>query len=131
LPPRQGIPSHISLAVVILVVLLALGAGLGSVSLIAAPIRYDFTWIATVAIFVSSYAALAVGRIPGLALDRAGITLVGAALMVACGALPLADAYKAVDLDTLTLLLGMMIVVAHLRLSGFLSRANRVCYTSS
>jgi len=30
---------------------------------------------------------------------------------------------RAVDLDTLTLLLGMMIVVAHLRLSGFLSRA--------
>lgn len=123
LPPQRGIPSHISLALVTLVVLLALGAGLASVSLIAAPVRDDFTWIATIAIFVSSYAALAVGRVPGLALDRAGIALVGAALMVACGALPLADAYKAVDLDTLTLLLGMMIVVAHLRLSGFLSRA--------
>jgi hypothetical protein len=32
--------------------------------------------------------------------------------MVASGALPLEDAYKAVDLDTITLLLGMMIVVA-------------------
>jgi ABC-type spermidine/putrescine transport system permease subunit II len=32
---------------------------------------------------------------------------------------PLEDAYKAVDLDTITLLLGMMIVVASLRLSGF------------
>ena len=39
--------------------------------------------------------------------------------MVACGALPLDEAYKAVDLDTMTLLLGMMIVVANLRLSGF------------
>lgn len=123
LRPQRSMPSHISRAVVTLVVLLALGAGLASVSLIATPVREDFTWIAAVAIFVSSYAALAVGRIPGLALDRAGIALVGAALMVACGALPLDDAYKAVDLDTLTLLLGMMIVVAHLRLSGFLSRA--------
>jgi len=40
------------------------------------------------------------------------VALVGACLMVAGGALSLEDAYKAVDLDTLTLLLGMMIVVA-------------------
>src|SRR5258706_8228875 len=44
--------------------------------------------------------------------------------MVAGGALPLAEAYKAVDLDTLTLLLGMMIVVANLRLSGFFAQAS-------
>ena len=43
--------------------------------------------------------------------------------MVASGALPLEDAYKAVDLDTITLLLGMMIVVASLRLSGFFAVA--------
>jgi hypothetical protein len=44
--------------------------------------------------------------------------------MVASGALPLEDAYKAVDLYTITLLLGMMIVVASLRLSGFFAVAN-------
>jgi Na+/H+ antiporter NhaD/arsenite permease-like protein len=44
--------------------------------------------------------------------------------MVASGALSLDDAYKAVDLDTITLLLGMMIVVANLRLSGFFAVAN-------
>jgi Na+/H+ antiporter NhaD/arsenite permease-like protein len=75
-------------------------------------------------IFVGSYLALAIGRIPGLSIDRAGIALVGAGLMVASGALPLEDAYKAVDLDTITLLLGMMIVVASLRLSGFFAVAN-------
>ncbi len=67
--------------------------------------------------------ALAVGRVPFLAIDRAGVALVGACLMVASGALPLKDAYAAVDLDTLTLLLGMMIVVANLRLSGFFGAA--------
>jgi Na+/H+ antiporter NhaD/arsenite permease-like protein len=67
---------------------------------------------AGVIFFVGSYLALAIGRIPGLSIDRAGIALVGAGLMVASGALPLEDAYKAVDLDTITLLLGMMIVVA-------------------
>jgi Na+/H+ antiporter NhaD/arsenite permease-like protein len=80
--------------------------------------------VAASVIFVGSYLALAIGRIPGLSIDRAGIALVGAGLMVASGALPLEDAYKAVDLDTITLLLGMMIVVASLRLSGFFAVAN-------
>ncbi len=80
--------------------------------------------VAAGVVFVGSYLALAIGRIPGLNIDRAGIALVGAGLMVASGALPLEDAYKAVDLDTITLLLGMMIVVASLRLSGFFAAAN-------
>jgi Na+/H+ antiporter NhaD/arsenite permease-like protein len=83
------------------------------------PLSTDGRKVAALAIFVGSYLALAVGRVPGLSIDRAGIALVGASLMVASGALPLADAYKAVDLDTITLLLGIMIVVASLRLSGF------------
>jgi hypothetical protein len=57
-------------------------------------------------IFGASYLALAIGRIPGLSIDRAGIALVGAGLMVASGALSLEDAYRAIDLDTVTLLLG-------------------------
>ena len=39
--------------------------------------------------------------------------------MVATGVLSLEEAYRAVDFDTIVLLLGMMIVVANLRLSGF------------
>jgi Na+/H+ antiporter NhaD/arsenite permease-like protein len=123
LPQRSGSWSRISPVLVAFVVLLAVVAGLTSSSLVDTTFRRDFRWIAAVAIFASSYAALAIGRVPGLALDRAGIALVGAAMMVACGALLLDNAYKAVDLDTLTLLLGMMIMVAHLRLSGFLSLA--------
>ncbi|MGH7042348.1 MAG: anion transporter [Acetobacteraceae bacterium] len=79
--------------------------------------------IAAAGIFVASYLALAIGRVPGLAIDRAGIALVGASLMVASGAMPLAAAYRAIDIDTLTLLLGMMIVVANLRLSGVFALA--------
>ena len=80
--------------------------------------------IAAAAIFLASYVGLAMGKIPGMAIDRAGVALVGACLMVTAGALPLDDAYKAIDLDTITLLLGMMIVVANLRLSGFFAVAN-------
>ena len=79
--------------------------------------------VAALAIFVASYLALAIGKIPGLSIDRAGVALVGAGLMVASGALSLEDAYRAIDLDTITLLLGMMIVVASLRLSGFFAIA--------
>jgi Na+/H+ antiporter NhaD/arsenite permease-like protein len=77
------------------------------------------TTFATAAIFILSYVGIAQGRIPGFRLDRAGIALTGAALMMAVGAITPEDAYRAIDLDTLALLLGMMIIVAHLKLSGF------------
>ena len=80
--------------------------------------------LAALCIFVSCYVALAVGKVPGLSIDRAGVALVGACLMVASGVLSLQDAYKAVDLGTLTLLLGMMIIVANLRISGFFALVN-------
>ncbi|MBV9629184.1 MAG: anion transporter [Xanthobacteraceae bacterium] len=79
----------------------------------------QFTTAAMAVIFVLTYAGVALGRIPGLRLDRAGIALTGAALTMAVGALTPEEAYQAIDLDTLALLLGMMIVVAHLKLSGF------------
>ncbi|HME28017.1 MAG TPA: anion transporter [Acetobacteraceae bacterium] len=75
--------------------------------------------LAAMAIFATSYLALAVGKVPGLSIDRAGVALVGACLMVVSGVLPLEAAYQAVDIGTITLLLGMMIVVANLRISGF------------
>src|SRR5580693_988515 len=79
--------------------------------------------LAAMAIFAASYLALAIGKVPGLSIDRAGVALVGACLMVASGAEGLDQAYRAIDLDTITLLLGMMIVVANLRLSGFFALA--------
>jgi Na+/H+ antiporter NhaD/arsenite permease-like protein len=75
--------------------------------------------LAAAGIFAGSYLALAIGKVPGLAIDRAGVGLVGACLMVASGVMSLEDAYRAVDLGTITLLLGMMIIVANLRISGF------------
>ena len=79
----------------------------------------DAARLASAAILALTYGGIALGRIPGLRLDRAGIALLGAALMIGVGVLSPQEAYAAIDLDTLTLLLGMMIVVAHLRLSGF------------
>jgi len=80
--------------------------------------------LAVIAVFAATYLVVAIGRLPGFQLDRAGAALLGASLMVGLGALPLADAYRAVDVDALILLLGMMIVVANLRLSGFFALVN-------
>jgi len=122
---RRRWPVGLSVLLVGLVVVIALAAALAPSLLPAGDrIGVDGRGVAAGVIFVGSYLALAIGRIPGLSIDRAGIALVGAGLMVASGALTLEDAYKAVDLDTITLLLGMMIVVASLRLSGFFAVAN-------
>src|SRR4051794_13718215 len=80
--------------------------------------------LAALGIFIGSYAALAVGKVPGLSIDRAGVALVGASLMVASGVVSLDDAWHAVDMGTITLLLGMMIIVANLRISGFFALVN-------
>jgi Na+/H+ antiporter NhaD/arsenite permease-like protein len=74
-------------------------------------------------IFVPTYLVVAFGRLPFSRLDRTGAALIGASLMVASGTLTLREAYRAIDLDTITLLLGMMIIVANLRLSGFFALA--------
>jgi len=87
------------------------------------PASPDLRMLATVVIFVATYAGVALGRVPGLRIDRAGIALVGASLMIAFGTLSLEAAFKAVDLDAIALLLGMMIIVAQLRVSGFFELA--------
>ena len=69
-------------------------------------------------IFAFTYFVLAVGNFPGLKLDRTGAALAGALLMVATGSLSEPDALAAIDFHTLLLLLGMMIIVANLRISG-------------
>src|SRR5690348_6727270 len=80
--------------------------------------------LAALLIFALTYAVIGIGRLPGLRLDRAGAALVGASLMVASGTLTLDEAYRAIDLNTIALLLGMMIVVANLRFAGFFQIAN-------
>ena len=77
------------------------------------------------AIFVVTYLVVAAGKFPSLRLDRAGAAFVGAVAMVIVGALSSSEAIDAVDFSTLGLLLGMMIVVANLRLSGAFAVAAR------
>jgi Na+/H+ antiporter NhaD/arsenite permease-like protein len=128
---KAGAPAHrgrwprvVGIGLVFLVIIVSLIAAVVPGLLSASPkLDEDTRKVAALVIFGASYMALAIGKIPGLNIDRAGVALVGAGLMVASGVLSLEDAYKAIDLDTITLLLGMMIVVASLRLSGFFAIA--------
>jgi Na+/H+ antiporter NhaD/arsenite permease-like protein len=79
----------------------------------------DWSRAVALAAFIASYVGLGLGRVPGLRVDRTGVAIIGAAVMVVSGAVPWADAVAAVDAPTLVLLFGMMIVTAYLRLSGF------------
>ena len=54
--------------------------------------------IAAVLIFAATYVVMAVGKLPGYRMDRAGAALLGACLMVAAGVLSLEEAFAAVDI---------------------------------
>jgi Na+/H+ antiporter NhaD/arsenite permease-like protein len=81
-------------------------------------------WLTT-SLFTVTYAGLAVGKIPGLRIDRAGIALVGATLMLVTGLLGFEQAVSAdcIDYNTLALLFGIMVVIAFLQLSRFFAHA--------
>ena len=75
--------------------------------------------LAAILIFGLTYVVMAIGRMPGLRIDRTGAAIIGASLMVAANVLTVDEAWAAINSDTVILLFGMMIVVASLRLSGF------------
>jgi Na+/H+ antiporter NhaD/arsenite permease-like protein len=77
------------------------------------------------AVFFLVYAGMVLGEIPGLALDRTGIALLGAIALIASGRITLEAAWNAVDVPTIALLLGLMVVSAQLRLGGFYTALTR------
>lgn len=77
------------------------------------------TTVAALCVFTATYVFISLQKIRFLNLDRPSASLAGAVLMIAFGVLTLKEAYRSVSYDTLVLLLGMMIVVAYLKLAGF------------
>lgn len=70
-------------------------------------------------IFAITYAGLAMGRIPGLKMNRAGIALLGAIAMMMLGDVTTEKAVAYVNWPTVCLLFGFFVISAQLRLSGF------------
>ncbi len=74
---------------------------------------------AVLLVFLAVYAGMVLGEIPGLRLDRAGIALLGAIALVALGDVTPDAAWASIDVATMSLLFGLMIVSAQFRLAGF------------
>ncbi len=70
-------------------------------------------------VFAVSYLAFALGKLPGMKIDRPGMAIIGAVFMVALRIVPASEALRFIDFSTLVLLFSMMLVVACLHLSGF------------
>ncbi len=75
-------------------------------------------WVA-IAIFVVTYLLISGRRLKVLPLNRPAAALLGSVLMVACGVMTPEQAYRAVDYNTLVLLLGMSLLSAYFYLAGF------------
>src|SRR6202789_1123752 len=71
------------------------------------------------AIFVITYLGIAIGHIPGLKLNRAGIALLGAIAMMVFGGKTTADARSYNNWPAIFLLFCFFVISAQLRLSGF------------
>ena len=76
-------------------------------------------------VFIFVYAGMMLGRIPCLALDRTGIALLGAIILLAAGKIQPGDAWMSIDASTIALLLGLMVLSAQFRLGGFYARLTR------
>lgn len=75
--------------------------------------------ITTALVVALTLVGVAIGRWPGLKMNRATIALVGATVLIAIGAITLDEAYRAVDWNTIVLLFAMMVLNVNLRIAGF------------
>ena len=71
------------------------------------------------AIFVVTYVLISGRQLKILPLNRPAAALLGAVLMIATGVMTPERAYRAINYDTLVLLLGMMLISAYLYLAHF------------
>lgn len=78
---------------------------------------------AVYAILILAFTGIASGKIPRLAMNRASIALTAAILLIVFRGISAEEAFAAIDIETIALLLAMMIIVANVRISGFFTLA--------
>jgi Na+/H+ antiporter NhaD/arsenite permease-like protein len=86
---------------------------------ITARILSESQVLAGAIIFLASYVVFALGKFPGLKIDRTGAAIIGAIAMVVFRVVLGNQALRSVDFGTIVLLFAMMLVVGALKLSGF------------
>jgi Na+/H+ antiporter NhaD/arsenite permease-like protein len=75
--------------------------------------------VAAYIIFIGSYLVFALGKFPGLKIDRPGAAIIGAVGMVAFRIVEPADTLRFIDFPTIVLLFAMMLIVGTLHVVGF------------
>src|SRR5579875_2379633 len=75
-----------------------------------------------VAVFILTYIGMALGRFPGLRIDRSGIAMI-AVVLAATGAVPAETLAAAIHFPTLLLLAALMILSARFAAAGFYDAA--------
>lgn len=70
-------------------------------------------------VFLATYLGMGLGRVPGLKIDRTGIALLAAVVLLAGEAVPLQSLGARIDMPTLLLLFGLMIISAQFQGAGF------------
>jgi len=79
-------------------------------------------WTAAI-ILALTYIGVAFTRLPKVNIDRPSAAFTGAVLMILFGVLTFEEAIGGIDFNTLALLLGMMILVASIKVTGLLDLA--------
>jgi Na+/H+ antiporter NhaD/arsenite permease-like protein len=74
-------------------------------------------------LFALTYVGMALGRVPGFRIDRAGIAMIIAVVLVAFGAVPVDEVANAIHFPTLLLLGGLMLLSARVGAAGFYDAA--------
>lgn len=75
-------------------------------------------WLTTL-IIVVTYIGIALGGFPGLRVNRTTIALIGIGLLLGTGLLAFDQISSLLEINTLVLLFGMMVINANLQLAGF------------
>jgi len=79
----------------------------------------DARILAAYVVFLASYVVFALGKFPGLKIDRTAAAIIGAVGMVGFRVVRPADALRHIDFPTIVLLFSMMLIVGNLHLVGF------------
>ncbi|MFA5195594.1 MAG: SLC13 family permease, partial [Bacteroidales bacterium] len=77
--------------------------------------------IITLIIFGITYIGIIFTRLPWINIDRPSAAFFGAVAMILFGVISFEEAMFAIDFNTITLLLGTMIIITTLKLDGFFS----------
>src|SRR6266571_245378 len=85
--------------------------------------------LGTYSVFLASYIVFALGKFPGMKIDRPGAAVIGAVLMFTTGAVRANNALRLIHFGTVVLLFSMMLVVAYLHLAGFFDWVTDVVVT--